>query len=75
MFGWTVAGSCGKKTDSSASVALLSVEDRRLKEDLQKIFTNDFPPLLDDELQLSREAKYALEQLEETIKWDEQKKK
>ena len=75
MFGWTVAGSCGKKTDSSASVALLSVEDRRLKEDLQKIFTNDFPPLLDDELQLSREAKYALEQLEETIKWDERKKK
>ena len=72
MFGWTVAGSCGKKSDSSASVAMLSVEDKRLKEDLQKIFTSDFPPVIEDELQLSREAKYALEQLEETIKWDEE---
>ena len=75
MFGWTVAGSCGRKTDSKATVALLSVEDRKLKEDLQKIFTNDFPPIMEDELQLSREAKYALEQLEDTIKWDAEKKK
>ena len=74
MFGWTIAGSCGKKLDSSASVAMLSTEDRRLKDDLQKIFTADFPPV-EDELQLSREAKYALEQLEETIKWDAEKKK
>ena len=52
--------SIGRKTDSKATVALLSVEDRKLKEDLQKIFTNDFPPIMEDELQLSREAKYAL---------------
>ena len=75
MFGWTVAGSCGEKADSSASVALLSVEDRRLKEDIQKIFNNDFPVIKDDEIQLSREARYALEQLEETIKWDSERKK
>ena len=75
MFGWTVAGSCGRKSDNNASVALLSVEDKRLKEDIQKIFNNDFPIVKEDELQLSREAKYALEQLEETIKWDPEKKK
>ena len=75
MFGWTVAGSCGKKTDPSASVALLSVEDRRLKDDIQKIFHNDFPTVREDELQLSREAKYALEQLEETIRWDPERQK
>ena len=75
MFGWTVAGSCGKKSDSKASVALLSVEDRRLREDIQKIFNNDFPIVKDDELQLSREAKYALEQLEDTIRWDSENQK
>ena len=42
---------------------------------MQKIFDNDFPIIKEDEMQLSREAKYALEQLEESIKWDPEKKK
>ena len=50
------------------------MEDRKLKEDIQKIFDNDFPIVKEDELQLSREAKYALEQLEDTIRWDAENK-
>ena len=75
MFGWTIAGSCGKKSDTKASVAMLSIEDRSLREDIQKIFNADFPPIVEDGIQLSREAKYALEQLEETIRWDTEKGK
>ena len=42
---------------------------------MRMIFERDFPIVQDDEKTLSREAKYALEQLEESVKWDEERGK
>ena len=74
-FGWTVEGRDGMKAEKSAYVSALSADDRELKENMRLIFERDFPVVQEDEKSLSREAKYALEQLEESVKWNEAKGK
>ena len=75
VFGWTLQGPDGKKGDSQVSISLLSAEDKMLRDQLQSLFDRDFPPTVDHVHNLSREAKYALEQLEESVKWNEEKGK
>ena len=75
VFGWTLQGPDGTKGGGQASILLLSADDKMLRDQLQSIFERDFPPGPDNLQNLSREAKYALEQLEESVKWNEDKGK
>ena len=74
-FGWTVAGVSGRRTDNSAAISLLSSDDRCLREDMKKIFLNDFPIAEEGRLSLSREAQSANEQLEKSVRWNVEKGK
>ena len=74
-FGWTVEGRDGIKSDRNAYVSAISADDGELKESMRLIFERDFPVVPEDEKTLSREAKYALEQLQESVKWDEERGK
>ena len=50
---------------------LTSSTDSDLRESIDRIFYNDFPWIQDeDKKDLSREARFALEQLRETTVWD-----
>ena len=64
-FGWTVAGVSGKKSGKSAAISWLSSDDRGLKENVGKIFMNDFPVIADNHVKMSKEAEEANRQLEE----------
>ena len=75
VFGWTLQGPDGLKGKQHASISLLSAEDQVLKDQLHSLFDRDFPPVLDETQHLSKEAKYALEQLEESVKCNEEKGK
>ena len=75
IFGWTVAGMSGRRDTESAIISSLSTDDLKLKEDLARIFNNDFPFIKDDGKKLSKEANYALKQLEKSVKWDEKNRR
>ena len=75
VFGWTLHGPDGTKGGGQASISLLSADDKVLKEQLEELFNRDFPPIMEEPNNLSREAKYALEQLKDSVKWNESKGK
>ena len=75
LFGWSVLGISGKKGRQEAAISLLSYDDKVLREDLQKIFRNDFPEVHETEESWSRETQFAIQQLKETIRFDEEKGK
>ena len=74
-FGWTTAGVAGNGGNDPALVAFLSTKEGKLKEQLERLFTNDFPVIKDDKKEHSKEARFALEQLAELAKWDLKLKK
>ena len=65
VFGWTLHGPDGTKGGGQASIALLSAEDKALKSQLEELFNRDFPPTMEEPNNLSREAKFALQQLKD----------
>ena len=68
FFGWTVMGAFGKNFSRSATIAFLKKDDQQLEDWKQKIFNHDFQPLKDDGKGLSRQAKFALKQMQDSIK-------
>ena len=72
-FGWTMSGATGTKGENDLSCYKVSVDDQTLRDDMSKIFLNDFPfkVVPDDQLGDSKESREALEQLEESSKFDE----
>ena len=74
LFGWSVLGVSGKKGGSEVAISRLSTDDAVLREDLQRIFRNDFPEVEDVET-WSQETQYAVEQLKETITFNKEKGK
>ena len=80
-FGWTLGGLAGERgeitseledAEDHVSINLLtSSADSELRESIDRLFYNDFPWIRDeDKKDVSREARYALEQLKETTVWD-----
>ena len=53
-FGWTTAGVAGSGGSDPASVAFLSSKEGELKEQLERLFTNDFPVIKDDKKEHSK---------------------
>ena len=76
-FGWRVEGPNGRKrgTRDEPSIHFFSAEDKELRESIERIFHMDFPKEKYDSDNLSREARYALEQLEKSVKWNPEKGK
>ena len=58
-FGWRLEGQNGPKKGGrrGASISLLSVEDRQLRDNIERIFNYDHPEAKYDQKHLSREAK------------------
>ena len=69
-FGWTTAGIAGNGGSDPASVAFLSTKEGELKEQLELLFLNNFPAIKDNKKCHSKEAKFALQQLAESTKWN-----
>ena len=74
-FGWTIAGLGGKKSSNQASMAKMSVQDEKLKEHMTKIFHTDFGTSKELEVGESLQARQAARQLEDTVRFDEEKGK
>ena len=74
-FGWTAAGVAGKNTTEEVVIHRLSVDDENLKESMTRIFNNDFPAIEGEGASLSQEARYAAEQLRESVRWREKEGK
>ena len=71
----SVLGVSGKKGGQGAAISFLSSDDQILREDLQKIFRNDFPDVNETEESWSKETQFAVQQMKETIRFDKEKGK
>ena len=66
-WGWTIAGSAGKRATAEISCNAMSAEDLILRENIDKIFYNDYPIVSEEELGDSFEHREAIRRIQETI--------
>ena len=73
-FGWALAGGKIDKEGTMPSCYKMSIEhdDEGIREDIQRLFNKEFPNILENKVHESRDDKYAMEQMEKTIKFDEE---
>ena len=74
-FGWTIIGTCGKSRTSSIACNALSEDNERLHQQIDRLFYHDFAIVTDSEMGLSQENRLTIKLLQESIRFDEVKKK
>ena len=77
-FGWTMSGATGKKGERDLSTFKIAVDDQVLREGMDRIFMSDFPVekvVSDEYVADSKDAREALEQLERSARFDDEKGK
>ena len=70
-FGWTLAGGKGGTGTDSCLKTALEVDNQEIQELLKQIYRRDFPDIPKSQKHLSLDDKYAINQMEQTIRFDE----
>ena len=70
-FGWYVSGKMGKRQSDAITLNAIATDNVNLKEDLDRIFYHDFPIVSEEEIGESRENHEAIQQLADSIRFDE----
>ena len=73
-FGWTIHGVAGKRDNRQPSISFLSAKNtqqKELDENFKKLFESDFPYIDRETKTLSIEAQHALQQMRNSVKWNE----
>ena len=74
-FGWTVAGKSGRRSDDTAVINAIHVDNASLSRSLDRMFYHDFAIVSEEELGQSEENRRAVERVKKTIYFDERLKK
>ena len=73
-FGWALAGGCDRDGTGEMSCYKISIQkdNEDIHECVEKLFRQDFPNIPFNEKHMSRDDEYAMKQMEETIRFDEE---
>ena len=69
-FGWTMVGIAGKRRSNSIACHQISIDDASLRNNLERIFYQDFASCSEEETGMSVDQKSATQQLIDTTKFD-----
>ena len=70
-FGWTVAGKSGRRSDDTAVINAIHVDNVALSKSLDRMFYHDFAIVSEEEMGQSEENRRAVKRVMETIYFDE----
>ena len=70
-FGWTILGSGGGPSSGTFSSCLIQSSTAEIRENIDRIFFHDFPPVSSEEIGESRENAEAIRQIRDSIRFDD----